>query len=139
MSEPDADLITPDEDPMKKLRWSSTHEFVVSAQTITPGEDEDLVERITELEAAHLWDKLDPEQRQAMVGLARDALERLARNVEIWLPEAIVPESNTGFMFTVLWKFAQLDNAVILMRAKVETEIQERLAALQEMADDGSE
>lgn len=133
LTDPDDAVINAEPDSMIKVRASSFHQFTVSCG---PVDDEDaLVEEITELEAERLWGHLDQEQRDAMVGLVRDALTRMARTVEVWLPEGVVPQSSASFAIHVLWKFSVLDENVILQRARSDEETRRRLEELRELAD----
>jgi hypothetical protein len=129
------ELINDASGPMNKARASAVNEFVVS---VDPVDDEaTLVEEITQLEATQVWSTFTQDQRDAMVGLVRDALARMGRGIETWLPEALIPRSNDCFAITILWKFQTIDEAVILMRAKVEAEAQARINELRDLADGG--
>jgi C4-dicarboxylate-specific signal transduction histidine kinase len=86
------------------------------------------------LQGDEAWADRPADERTAMVSLVRDALVRLAEDVEAWLPEAAVAETNRAFGFFVWWKNRHLDEEIIRQRVNAEHDDRERLLDLQRLA-----
>lgn len=102
---------------------------------VFPVNDERALEaEVSQLDAAKEWSRLDVTQRDGMKLMVREALLRLADDVETWLPEAIVLRTGQRFGVFMLWKNRHLDEAVVRMRATAERDSEQRLADLKRIA-----
>jgi hypothetical protein len=89
----------------------------------------------SEVEALELaWENWPGDERTAMVSLVRDALLRLAEDVEAWLPAAVVAETNTSFGFFVWWRNRHMDEEIVRQRVSAERDDRERLRDLERIA-----
>jgi hypothetical protein len=73
-------------------------------------------------------------QREAMVRIVRDALERMAVSVEEWLPGQVLASSNDRFGIVIHWHNRFLDDEIIRLHAEAERDSEQRLADLKRMA-----
>lgn len=89
-----------------------------------------------EVDALHAdsWLARPTDERTAMTSLVRDALLRLAEDVEDWLPAATVAVSDQSFGFFVWWKNRHLDEEIIRQRVSAERDHHERLQDLKRIA-----
>lgn len=87
-------------------------------------------------QAEHAFsDELPFDQRQALIGLVRDALLHMARDPGAWLPEAMVARSDSSFGFFVLWENGHLDDAVLTQRSRARQALANCRADLERLAD----
>lgn len=93
-----------------------------------------LEDEVSRMDAAGAWARSGGEERAAMKVMVREALLRLADDVDLWLPRAIVARSESRFGFFVLWKNRHLEEEVVRMRASAERDSEQRLVDLQRMA-----
>jgi hypothetical protein len=89
-----------------------------------------------EIEAAGATFELPFDQREALIGLVRDALTHMARDPGAWLPEAMVARSDSSFGFFVLWENGHLDEAVLTQRTRARHALADCRADLERLADD---
>ena len=85
------------------------------------------------------WQDRPNDARHAMAALVREALLRLAEDVEEWLPAAAVARSDESFGFFVWWKNRHLDEEIVNQRTRAERDTEERLAELRRLAGRGRE
>lgn len=80
------------------------------------------------------WDDIDAETRSALALLVREALLRMAENVEDWLPEAAVAEPSKAMGIFLWWQMGHIDQEILKQRARADADSVERLADLEQMA-----
>lgn len=80
------------------------------------------------------WSNHSVDERTAMASLVRDALLRMAEDVEEWLPDAAVAVSGESFGFFVWWKNRHLDEEIVRQRVDAELDATERIRDLERIA-----
>lgn len=96
-----------------------------------------LDEELETWRAEHAFlDSLPFDQRQALIGLVRDALLHMAQDPARWLPEAVVARSGTSFGFFVLWENEHLDSEVLTQLIRTRDALADCRADLERLADD---
>lgn len=106
----------------------------VTVEAFGVNDERALRDEVAAREAAMHWDRLPGDARAAMASLVREALLQLADDVEAWLPQAAVAETNTSFGFFVWWKNRHLDEEIVRQRACADREDHERLMELKRIA-----
>lgn len=73
-------------------------------------------------------------EREALVALVADALERLSRHPEEWLPDnlMVMPDGRLGMV--LLWQLDHVKVEVVAQRQRAARLDEERIAALTKMA-----
>lgn len=80
------------------------------------------------------WEDLDVDARDALAGLVREALLRMADNVEEWLPEAAVIQPKESIGIFLWWKLGHVDEEIVRNRARAAADSERRLADLLRIA-----
>lgn len=102
--------------------------------TVTPRDElHDRLEQIPEMEQAFAELDLDDDRRTAMCSMVRDALLAMADNVEAWLPNATIKTRDELGIF-VLWRVGYLDEEVLRLRGRADSEQARRVADLLRVA-----
>lgn len=81
-----------------------------------------------------VWDSQTEMRRRAIVRIMRDALLRMAENVEDWLPGEVMASSNERFGVVIHWHTRFLDQQILKMHAEAERDSEQRLADLKRLA-----
>jgi hypothetical protein len=80
------------------------------------------------------WRDMTKPEREALVALVADALERLSRHPEEWLPDnlMVMPDGRLGMV--LLWQLDHVKVEVVAQRQRAARLDEERIAALTKMA-----
>ena len=117
-------MSSPTEPPLPEIRThlldrTRSHEFQVAME---------------KHEDPKRWRNMTTPEREALVALVADALERLSRHPEEWLPDnlMVMPDGRLGMV--LLWQLDHVKVEVVAQRQRAARLDEERIAALTKMA-----
>ena len=108
---------------------------IVRARTVGPDDEWYTKEQIANLERASKsqWDNIPDENRAALCVLIRDAINRLAEDLDVWVPTSLMPATNSRLDVFVSIHLAEVDEEVLRRRLETEKMVAADTAGLVEL------
>lgn len=88
-----------------------------------------------ERQSKQIWDGIDDQQRQAVLVLVRDSLQRLTEDPEVWVPTSVEPITGSRIDVFVSIHLAEVDEEVLRRRLETERMIAEDTTGLLELEE----